>query len=365
MTQKKDYNPKKVFTKYNRIRFKHFMVTAVFLTLSAYLIIHIARKPSYNIQTSGKLYIVNKLDDSVSVFDLLEGKETARISIKISPYEVTCDYLFNNVVVSNYGTHDYLGHSISTINTTSNTVEKVIDLSGSKQPHGIVALPHTDKIALVTNKDNQLLIIDLKTGVIEKKIPTMQTMSHLLVVHPNQPLVYVTNVKSASVSVIDLVAGKVTKIISLGKEPKGIDITHDGKEIWVTNSKENYISIISTETYKTIKTLGTGKEPLRLKFTVDGKYVLVTNATAGSITIYDSSLKKQIKTIQLRGKNGYIQRALYHTPRPIGLIMHPNGRYAFVTNSNAYEIEVIDLKTFSIVSTIGTEKGPYALAVVP
>jgi YVTN family beta-propeller protein len=42
--------------------------------------------------------------------------------------------------------------------------------------------------------------------------------------------------------------------------------------------------------------------------------------------------------------------------------MHPNGLYAFVANSNANKIEVIDMRTFAIVSTIGTGKVPDAMA---
>ena len=44
--------------------------------------------------------------------------------------------------------------------------------------------------------------------------------------------------------------------------------------------------------------------------------------------------------------------------------MHPNGLYAFVANSNANEIEVIDMQSFSIVSTIGTGKVPDGLTIV-
>ena len=74
--------------------------------------------------------------------------------------------------------------------------------------------------------------------------------------------------------------------------------------------------------------------------------------------------KKQIKTISIPGKKNLIDRALYHTPRPVGILMHPNGLYAFVANSNADKIEVIDMKTFTLVSTIGTGRVPDGLTFV-
>jgi YVTN family beta-propeller protein len=59
-----------------------------------------------------------------------------------------------------------------------------------------------------------------------------------------------------------------------------------------------------------------------------------------------------------------LERLLYHTPRPVGILIHPNGLYAFVANSNANKIEVIDMKTFTVVSAIKTGKIPDGLAII-
>ena len=343
---------------------KYVVLTGLFLLLIAMISISITRKPSYTIQTNGKLYIVNKHSRSITVFDLHEGKEITEFSLEIEPHEATTLFGQNKVIITNYGTHNVFGKTITIINTASNKVEKTIELEESLRPHGIVAFPDANKVGVVTNIGNELLVVNLETGIIEKKISTQQFVSQLLVLHPTKPLAFVSNISSGSVSVIDLVKDKVIKIISCGKGTEGIDITPDGKEIWVTNTKENTISIINTNTYKVTKTLSAGKEPLRLKFSIDGKYCLVTNSDDGTISVYNSYSKKQIKTICIPGKKGLIERALYHTPRPGGILMHPNGLYAFIANSNANKIEVIDMQTFTLVSTIGTGKVPDGLTFV-
>jgi hypothetical protein len=43
----------------------------------------------------------------------------------------------------------------------------------------------------------------------------------------------------------------------------------------------------------------------------------------------------------------------YHTPVPVNILMHPMDCMLFA-NSNANKVEVIDMKNFTIVSTIGT-----------
>lgn len=335
-----------------------------FLLLMRVITVLFVRAPSYTIQTTGKLYIVDKLSSDIKVFDLFEGKELTEIYIETEPHDIATLTGQNRVVVTNYGTNEVVGNSITVINTKTNTIEKIIELQGSLRPHGIVAFQKSNKVGVVTHEGNDLLVVNVQSGIVEKKILTQQRMSHLVVLDPNKPFAYITNVNSNSVSVIDINLNKVIRNIPCGMGTLGIDITPDGSEIWVTNSQENSISVINTETYQVTHTLKTGKEPLKLKFSVDGKYGLVTNLSDGSISVYNQQSKKQIKTIDIPGKKKIVERILYHTPRPVYILMHPNGCYAFVSNSNANKIEVIDMKTFTIISTIGTGKIPDGLAFV-
>jgi hypothetical protein len=57
-------------------------------------------------QTSGKLYIVNKISRNIEVFDLLTGKEVAEIPIDLESHEAVALSGQNKVVVTNYGTVD-------------------------------------------------------------------------------------------------------------------------------------------------------------------------------------------------------------------------------------------------------------------
>ena len=90
----------------------------------------------------------------------------------------------------------------------------------------------------------------------------------------------------------------------------------------------------------------------------------MTNSGDGIISVYNVNTKKQLKIISIPGKKGLIERTLYHTPRPGNILMHPNGLYAFVANSNANKIEIIDIQTLTLVSTIETRLVPEGIAFV-
>ncbi len=335
----------------------------VFAFLS-FVVYYFIKQPSYTIKTEGTLYVVNKVSKSVVIFDLLQGKQIKELPMEIEPHEATAINNPNRVIVTNYGTPDIGGKSITVINAKTNTIEKTVSIGENLRPHGIISLPEADKVGVVTDIGNHLSIVNVKTGVLEKQISTQQNLSHLLVHHPFKPLIYVANIASGSVSVIDVKLDSVIKIISIGKKSEGIDITKDGAEIWVTNIEENVISVINSTTYEITDRIKTGKEPLRLKFSNDGKYCLVSNSSEGTVSVYNSKTKKQIATISIPGKKNILEKILYHTPRPVGILMHPNGKYAFISNFTASRVEIIDLRTFAIVSSIKVGDMPDGLAFV-
>src|SRR5262245_38252240 len=65
-------------------------------------------------------------------------------------------------------------------------------------------------------------------------------------VHPSDAAAYVTNGISGSVSVVDLVLGKVVKTIPVGTEPRGCALTADGSLLYVANHTAGTVSIIIT-----------------------------------------------------------------------------------------------------------------------
>lgn len=334
------------------------------LYLLAAMTVLLVRLPSYGISTEGMLYVVNKVSRDLQVIDLDNGRELFRIHIGMECHEaqVSIDQRF--IYLTNYGATDSNGSIIKRFNTKTNTIDKIFDIGVGINVNGMARLKNKEKLLLVDYVGNSLLVWNSDTGSIVKHIPTKQHRSHLAVPHPKEPRAYVTNMGSNSVSSIDLDTNKVDEIIPCGKATESIDIRPDGAEVWATNKEDNSVCVINTKTQKVIDVLPTGREPLKIKFSVDGKYCLVANAGDGTVSVYDSVTRKQVRTIHIPGKKTLVERILYHTPRPVNILMHPNGRYAYVSNSNASKVEVIDMEEFEIVGNLGTGEIPDALAFI-
>ena len=89
--------------------------------------------------------------------------------------------------------------------------------------------------------------------------------------------VYVTNMVSGTVSVIDAKKRKVIDTIKVGTEPFGCALTPDGKKLYVANQSSATVSVIDTKRDRVVKTIReVGTKPHGVAITADGDKVYVT-----------------------------------------------------------------------------------------
>jgi len=125
--------------------------------------------------------------------------------------------------------------TISKINLEDTTIVKDIVTTGTI-PNRIHI--NNDKIYIVSSGDDNIKIVDPKDDTkILQVIGLDEGDNPWDIAFASKTKAYVSNLKSNTVSVIDLSAGKVIKKIKVGQEPEGI-IFKDGK-IYVANTGYN------------------------------------------------------------------------------------------------------------------------------
>ncbi len=77
------------------------------------------------------------------------------------------------------------------------------------------------------------------------------------------PFLYVANVNSSSVSVIDTATNTVVATIPVGLFPFGVAVTPDGKHVYVTNNNggSGNVSVIATATNTKVAAIPVGHGP--------------------------------------------------------------------------------------------------------
>lgn len=325
--------------------------------------------PAVAFADSGTLLVLNKSDNTVSLISMATKTAVATIPTGAGPHEVAVSPNGKIAVIANYGTQQAPGSSLTVIDVAAKKTLKTIDLGEYRRPHGIEWL-RGNEIVVTAEGNKALLIVDIESGKVAAAVTTDQNVSHMVVLARRSNKAFVANIGSGTVTVIDLKTRKKLADLQTGAGAEGIDISPDQKEVWVTNRAANTVSVIDVSTLKVLATLESKDFPIRVKFAPGGKHVLVSNARSGDVAIFDAVTRKEVRRIPmlLKAAEGSTsgQRLFGNqfgqSPVPVGILVAPKLSHAFVANTNADIVTMIDLKTWEIAGRLTAGKEPDGLS---
>lgn len=146
--------------------------------------------------------------------------------------------------------------------------------------------------------------------------------------------------KSADgIGVFDVAQQKLLKVIKAGSDPENFALSHDGKLLYVSNEDISGVSIVDLTTDKLLVTLPTGAEPEGVEMSPNGKFVYVTSEDDGSVAVVDTAAQKIIKTIKV-GR------------RPRNIAFTADSKRAWVNAENDATVILIDCEKHAKLQTI-------------
>ncbi len=318
----------------------------------------------------GTLVVLNKSDNTASLIDLRSGATVAVLPTGNSPHEVALSPDGKLAVVCNYGTGQAPGSSLTVIDVVGKKKLRDVDLGDYRRPHGVAWLKGA-LVAVTVEANKAMIVVNVERGNVEYAIETGQNISHMIVVTLDRARAFVANIGSGNITALDLKQRKKLADIETGVGAEGIDMTPDGKEVWVTNRAANTVTVIDAASLKVLATLESKDFPIRCKITPDGRYALVSNARSGDVAVFDAKTRKEVTRIKMElNPVSEVDKRLFGdqfgtSPVPIGILIHPEGKHAFIANSNADLVTVIDLKKWKVIDRIKTGKEPDGLGYSP
>ena len=319
------------------------------------------------VRAADLLIILNKSDNTASILDAKSGAARATVPVGKAPHEVEVLADGKTAAVSNYGTREQAGRTLTLVDVEKGAAVATIELPEGARPHGLKALPG-GRLLVTAEGLKELLVVDHVARRVTARIPTARETSHMVAADRDGKRAYVANIGSGSVTVVELGEGKVVKDIPTGEGAEGIAITPDGKEVWVANRGADTVSVVDTKTLEVAATLKVPQFPIRVKITPDGKRALVSCARSGDVAVLDAGARKEIKRISIdREAVAGSEARLFSdrfgkSPVPVGLIIAPDGKRAWVASTNADVVSAIDLDKLIVVGRLTAGKEPDGLA---
>ena len=313
------------------------------------------------------LVVVNKSDDSVTILDRKTGARRATVAVGRGPHEVEVLADRKTAAVSNYGRPGEPGGTVTLVDLDAGRAVGTIDVGEESKPHGLDAL--ADGRLLVTAEGTrELLVVDPAARKVTARIPTRRLVSHMVVGSRDGSRAFVASIGSGTVSAADLAGRRIAKELATGAGAEGIDRTPDGREVWVTNREADTVSVVGSADLTVLATIASPKFPIRVKVTPDGKRALVSCAESGDVAVFDVPSRKLVARIPLvreavdgiRGRS--FSTNFGKSPAPVGLLIAPDGKNAWVASTNADVVSVIDLERMAVVGTLVAGREPDGLS---
>lgn len=220
-----------------------------------------------------------------------------------------------------------------------------------------------------------LLLAAVVAGCSKSEPPSAQPAAPVPVTPPaaigSAGRLFVTNENGGDISVIDVASHRVTATIPVGKRPRGIRLSPDGKLLYVALSgspiagpgvdesklpppdrKADGIGVISVADQKLVKIIRVGTDPEQSAVSADGKRLFIANEDAGEASVINIEDEKILGTFKVGGE-------------PEGVQLRPDGKVVYVTSEEDGQVAVIDANALKLLKTIKVGPRPRSTTFLP
>jgi YVTN family beta-propeller protein len=307
--------------------------------------------------SEGLLLVVNKGDQTLSIVDPAAGKQLAAVQedgrtgheVAVSPDGKRAFVpIYSSVGVGQVGTD---GHLIRVIDLEKRAIVGTIDLGKGMRPHRPAFGPKDGLLYVTTELNQSVTVIDPATLTIIGSIPTGQPESHMLAISSDGHRGYTANVKSGTVSVLDLDARTLVATIPVATVVQRISLSTDDRWAFTADETKARLAVIETATNSVSTSIPLPGIAFGTTPTPDGKWLLVTLPALRMVGLVDLAKLRVVRTLDV-------------PKAPQEIVVRPDGAVAYVSCDASAKVAVIDLKEWKVEKLIDVGLGDDGLAWV-
>jgi YVTN family beta-propeller protein len=193
---------------------------------------------------------------------------------------------------------------------------------------------------------------------LQPKLAGLVLASLLAACSAKRPLVYVSNEDGGDVAIVDPTTAQVIARIPVGKRPRGIKVSPDGKLLYVALSGwpktgrgidpatlpppdrgADGIGVVDIAQRKLIRTYRAGENPASFDFSPDGRALYVSDEATAEMSVLDLS-------------SGEVRAKVPVGGAPEGVTVRPDGKFVYVTSKEYGEVTMIDTATLAVAAQV-------------
>ena len=182
----------------------------------------------------------------------------------------------------------------------------------------------------------------------------------------DQKTLFVANPDSASISVLDVGSRVKLAEIRVGRTPRTMALSPDGRRLLVTCQESNHVAVVDTSTFEVKQFIDVSAEPYGVVTGSRGHYAYVTSSALGvvdvihfagdslSLETFDNVELLEEKPDRVRASYNRVVRSIRVEAKPAGVARSADGQRLYVTHLRTGRVSVIDLNRQAVVRVVGT-----------
>jgi YVTN family beta-propeller protein len=314
---------------------------------------------------TGTVIVANMGDNTVTLIDVASRRVVATLPTGAGAHEVAVSHDGRWAVVSNYGVRGAPGNSLTVIDVPSAKVVRTIELGDFRRPHGSAFLPGDSLLAVTSEMNRAVVLVDFNQGSVAGSIPTNHPASHMLAMTADARRIFTSNVADGTVSELDVTTRTFLRDITVAPAVEGIAVTPGGEQVWVGSNQQKTVTVLDAKSGKPVGTLTGFGMPYRLAITPNARTVVITDPPNAVVRIVDAPTRRNVATVKIDSAGVTAAAEFPGSPSPEGVVISRDGRMAYVALQGSSRLAMIDIASATVVAYVPTGPGPDGIGYSP
>lgn len=234
----------------------------------------------------------DKAADGIGIIDVASRTLKRKIFAGSDPEEFALSKDGRQLYVSNEDTK-----SASVVEIATGKVQHVIAVG--QEPEGVAVTPDGRQFYVTCESGGDVYAVSTSTYAIVghfKVEPRPRTVAFL----PRAGVAFVPSESSGTINVVNSKDFKIVKIITLPPEsrPMAVKLSRDGRLLYVSNGRGGTVSVIDTKTDAIVGSIKVGTRPWGMAISPDGRYLFTANGPSDDISVVDLKTDQEIKRVK-------------------------------------------------------------------
>ena len=292
-------------------------------------------------RAGGYLLVANKGAHSLSIVDAATEVQIAQVAeegdtgheVAVSPDGKRAFVpIYGNSGVGRPGSD---GSLIRVIDLSRRAVVGTVDFGRGIRPHRPVFGPRDGLLYVTTELEDSVTIIDPGSLKVVGSIPTGKAESHMLAISRDGRRGYTANVRSGTVSVLDLQTRSLEATIAVAPAIQRIALSTDDRWVFTADQTALRLAVIDTVSNSVSRSIPLPGLAFGTAATPDGRWLVVAMPAIDKVGLVDLSAMRLVRTLDV--------------PRsPQEVLVRPDGLVAYVSCDRSAKVAVVDLKDWGV-----------------